>query len=176
MVTKVSGSSTDAYHFKATMLPPPPAPYSGPLEKRLVEQAVAEGVQKFVVGGVILGKDGGSVLMLKRHPSDFMPGIRELPSGGVDEGETLREGIIREVKEETGLDTENVGYYLNYFDYRSRTGKLTRQFNFLLKIIPGTVTLNPQEHTEYCWFPINQKDDLDPNMQAIFNLVNPKML
>jgi len=55
------------------------------------------------VGAVIL--DHGSVLLVKRK---FPPlaGEWSVPGGGLEIGETLREGVVREAREETGLTIE----------------------------------------------------------------------
>jgi ADP-ribose pyrophosphatase YjhB (NUDIX family) len=55
------------------------------------------------VGAVVL--EEGRVLLVKRgHPP--LQGQWSLPGGVVEVGETLREAVAREVKEETGLDVE----------------------------------------------------------------------
>ena len=41
--------------------------------------------------------------------------------------------LAREVAEETGLRVTRVEKFLWYFDYRSGSGKRTRQFNFLVE-------------------------------------------
>ncbi|MGW5052196.1 NUDIX domain-containing protein [Actinokineospora sp. NPDC004072] len=81
---------------------------------RLTDEAKADGVRQFVVGGVVV--DEGSVLLLKRPADDFMGGIYELPSGKVDLEEALDVALVREVKEETGLDVREIGAYLGCFD------------------------------------------------------------
>lgn len=44
------------------------------------------------------------LLILKRADDEaFLPGVWEVPGGGVDEGETIQEGVIRETMEEAGL-------------------------------------------------------------------------
>jgi 8-oxo-dGTP diphosphatase len=68
-----------------------------------------------------------------------------VPSGGVDDGETLIEALHREVSEETGLTVETVGDYLGHFDYRSGSGRATRQFNFTATVTDGTVKLTEHE-------------------------------
>lgn len=52
---------------------------------------------------IILEED--KVLLMKRSITDpWKPCHWALPGGGVDPGETLKEGLIREIKEETYLD------------------------------------------------------------------------
>jgi 8-oxo-dGTP diphosphatase len=55
------------------------------------------------VGAVIV--DGGRVLLIKRGQPPLQ-GRWSLPGGVVEVGETLREALTREVREETGLEVE----------------------------------------------------------------------
>src|SRR3954463_9370926 len=55
------------------------------------------------VGGV--GGDENRVLLVQRGPEPSK-GQWSIPGGLIDVGETLREAVIREVKEETGLEVE----------------------------------------------------------------------
>lgn len=71
----------------------------GDVYQALVREAEADGVQQLVVGAVI--EDHGRVLILQRPATDFMGGIRELPSGKVEPGEALDQALRREVLEET---------------------------------------------------------------------------
>jgi len=104
-------------------------------------------IQKVVVGAVIFfNKD---VLLLERTPEEFKGGLVELPSGGVDQGETIFEGLIREIKEETDLDAESIDRYVGFFDYTSGSGKKTRQLNFIVSVKKGSVSINPAEHSAY---------------------------
>jgi 8-oxo-dGTP diphosphatase len=59
------------------------------------------------VGAVILGDDG-RILLVKHVPKrdDFWGGRWMVPGGGLELGETLEEGIAREVEEETNLKVE----------------------------------------------------------------------
>lgn len=63
-------------------------------------------MNKFIItsGGVIIDKE--NKILLKKDP------IRgwELPGGIVEEGETIKKAVIREVKEETGLDIKIVNF------------------------------------------------------------------
>lgn len=50
----------------------------------------------------------------------------------------------------TGLDVIKIGAYLGSFDYTSGSGKLSRQFNFVLGVASGEPVVL-QEHDEYIW-------------------------
>ena len=115
--------------------------------EQLLEEARRDGIKKLVVGAVIV-KDG-QCLLLEREPADFMGGLVELPSGTVDPEEDLLEALAREVREETSLVIHSVQKYLGSFDYTSRSGKKTRQFNFLVETLSGVVIVNPKEHVSY---------------------------
>lgn len=56
------------------------------------------------VGGVVLTSSGDVVLVQRRR--DPFAGAWSLPGGALELGETLREGLAREVREETALDVE----------------------------------------------------------------------
>ena len=58
----------------------------------------------------MLHPDGKRILMIQEKRA-FMRGkaIWKFPGGLVDMGETLDQAVIREVMEETGIDTEFVG-------------------------------------------------------------------
>ncbi|CAF0894177.1 unnamed protein product [Brachionus calyciflorus] len=98
-------------------------------QNQLIEHAEREKITRFVVGGVITNKNK-QVLVLKRAANDFLGGLDELPSGKVENGEDLIEALKREIKEETNLNVVSVIRYLGHFDYKSKSGALTRQFNY----------------------------------------------
>lgn len=55
-------------------------------------------------GGVII--DEQNKILLKREPTRGW----ELPGGIVEEGESIKQAVIREIKEETGLEIEIVNF------------------------------------------------------------------
>ena len=55
------------------------------------------------VGAIVLDK--GALLLVKRD-REPAKGQWSLPGGRVETGETLREALLREVREETGIDVE----------------------------------------------------------------------
>lgn len=80
------------------------------------------------VGAVIL--DGGKVLIVKRK-YDPLAGQWSLPGGGVELGETLEDSIVREMREETGLEIE-VGPVIEVFDRITRDDDGEVRYHFVL--------------------------------------------
>lgn len=119
---------------------------------KLLAQAKEDSVEKLLVGSVIQNNNNEILIVRRAAYEDFLPNKLELPSGHIDEGETVVEALIRETKEETNLDIEKIERYIDNFDYRSKNGKLCRQFNFLVKVNNlKELKLNPEEHSEYIW-------------------------
>jgi 8-oxo-dGTP diphosphatase len=59
-----------------------------------------------LVAAVALVDRDGRVLSAQRPPGKSMAGLWEFPGGKVDPGETPEAALIRELKEELGIDTE----------------------------------------------------------------------
>ncbi|MGK5546707.1 NUDIX hydrolase [Streptomyces sp. URMC 127] len=132
----------------------------------LARTATREGIEKIVVGAVIAGPDG-RVLLLHRPADDYLGGLWELPSGGVEECETLLEALRREVAEETGLTVAEVGNYLGHFDYRSGSGRRTRQHNFTATTTGKTVRLS--EHDAYLWADDDQQGQVSSAVRTVLD-------
>ena len=80
------------------------------------------------VGGVVF--DGGRVLLIKRR-FEPLAGRWSLPGGALEVGETLAEGLAREMKEETGLDVI-VGPVVDVFDRITRDDEGRARFHYVL--------------------------------------------
>jgi 8-oxo-dGTP diphosphatase len=95
----------------------------------------------------------GRVLIVRRGRPPAH-GLYTLPGGGVELGETLEEAIIREVREETGLEIaplELVGF--RQAIVRDADGQVERHFvilPFAARWIQGEVSLN-EELAEARW-------------------------
>ncbi|WP_326829483.1 NUDIX domain-containing protein [Streptosporangium sp. NBC_01810] len=138
--------------------------------QHLVDDADRDGIQKLVVGAVVYHDD--RVLILRRSSGDdFLPGIEELPSGGVDDGEDLRSALARELAEEIGwsgpliLDRD----FVAVFDYLSGSGRKARQCTVALSGNACPIVLS-DEHESYRWITLDELSDsdlTDETVQAI---------
>ncbi len=126
------------------------------LVETLMNNLSNDQIEKVVVGAIIMN-DGGQILLLRRSAGDFMGGLVELPSGGVDQGEDIFDALTREITEETGLTVTSVDRYVGHFDYTSGSGKKTRQLNFVVSA-HGEVHVNPDEHDDFLWVSVT--DDI----------------
>ena len=80
------------------------------------------------VGAVII--EGGRVLLIKRGQAP-LKGEWSLPGGALELGETLEEGVCREVLEETGLIVEPIST-IEVFDRISRDAEGRIQYHYVL--------------------------------------------
>lgn len=105
----------------------------------------------YVAVMAIIQRDG-RVLIARRHPDHYHGGGGkwEMPSGRLEAGESLEEGLIREVYEETGLSVRVLAPIATWcLPERSLVG-----VTFVCDYLSGEVQLT-SEHTEYAWIDIN---------------------
>lgn len=100
---------------------------------------------KQVVGAIITNHLGDVLLVKRKDDEDFMPGIWEIPGGGVDACEGLGQALKREVLEETGLVVEDYRF-VNTCTYRC-----TVQYNYHVPIAGSAPAISLTEHSSYTW-------------------------
>ena len=129
-------------------------------EDAIRKQAEADGVTH-IATGVAAVKDGKVLVVRRAAHDDTLAGEWELPGGGVDPGETIEQGAIRELNEETGLEVDEVLSTFEGFDYTTSKKPKTRQVNFKVTVKPGDVRL--VEHDKYRWITVNDIPELKTN-------------
>ncbi len=69
------------------------------------ERAVTQAKPILLVSAVALVDADGRVLLARRPEGKSMAGLWEFPGGKVQDGETPEQAVVREVREELGIDT-----------------------------------------------------------------------
>ena len=105
----------------------------------------------------ILTNKFGKILFLKRSWSDsFGAWEYGLPGGTVEFGESIKDALIREVKEETSIDVKNA-FFLKEYD----NGNNTKSFYFISNEgDSGFIVLDNSEHDNYIWVNKEEAQEL----------------
>ena len=86
--------------------------------------------QQPVIGvGAVIVQDGRVVLVRRGH--EPLAGQWSLPGGGVEVGETLEDAVVREMREETGLEVD-VGPVIEVFDRITRDPEGRVRYHYVL--------------------------------------------
>lgn len=133
-------------------------------------------------GAVVYAKYEGIICMAMVHD---VFGYWTLSKGGVEEGESLEEAAVREIKEEIGIDidVEQKLGEIEYMAYHPEKGKIRKQLNIFLgkaqygelQLEKGTGGLDKAQ-----WFPIDEivdltiYDDILPLIAKAIEIINSK--
>ncbi len=116
-------------------------------------------VQKVVLAAVII-KDNKVLILQRNKDEDILPNMWELPSGKKEPLETFENALLREVKEETGLDIKIIMPFF-VFDYQIEKTEEIRdsmQINFLVKPVGEDKVKLSQEHQNFAWISESEID------------------
>ena len=113
-------------------------------------------------------------LLVVRRAKEPAKGTLDLPGGFVDMGETVEEGMRREIKEETGLEVNDIRYLFsspNLYMY-SGMGIHTIDMVYLVPLDSGTIDVQASDDAaEAIWIPINKVNPADFGLTSIRNAV-----
>lgn len=117
-------------------------------------------------------------MLVVRRAKEPAKGTLDLPGGFVDMGETVEQGMRREIKEETGLDVHDIQYLFsspNVYMY-SGMGIHTLDMDFLVPVHGDPEALKAivraaDDAAEALWIPISQVNPVDFGLTSIRNAV-----
>lgn len=119
----------------------------------LVQLAINRSLVRPVADAIIV-KDK-KVLMVKSSRG-FVTGIWDLPGGFVDYGETPEEAVIREVKEETGLDIHPQSLLLVNSHISESFGFSFLAFIYVCKPASKKIKTDPEEIAAIEWMQVDE--------------------
>ncbi|MFT4307785.1 MAG: NUDIX hydrolase [Candidatus Woesearchaeota archaeon] len=98
------------------------------------------------------------LLIIKRRSNDpHKPGVWDLPGGRLEPGEDPYKGLLRETKEEAGIEVE-IRTVMNVHHFVRDDGQAITMLIFLCTANSEEVLLS-EEHTDYEWIPIETCTD-----------------
>lgn len=113
---------------------------------------------KVIVGGIV-EKDGKVLLVQEKKEKCY--GKWNIPAGHLDFNESIKQGAIREIKEETGCDVELNG--ILYIANRILNDDLFIMIIFSTKLVNENIKYDKSEILDAQWFSydeiMNQMDD-----------------
>lgn len=120
------------------------------------------------VSTIILNKNQEVLFCKRSMEEDFMPGVWDIPGGGLEEGEDLIQGLKREVSEECGMEVE-IGDEISKSSYIMHDIQRI-ETTYLASAITTDVKLN-NEHTEFRWVRIEDFESLGVT-DYVMNILN----
>lgn len=102
-------------------------------------------------------KDENRLLIAKRHSKDPLGGKWEFPGGKIEPGETPQECLVREIKEELGVEVK-IGPFYDDNVYSTQDHNIHLLF-YWAKIINGEVI--PVVHDDLKWTTIEELANFD---------------
>jgi 8-oxo-dGTP diphosphatase len=110
--------------------------------------------------GLIANND--RYLVTRRSATDdYMPLKWDLPGGTVDPGETMEEGLAREILEETKLAVAVDRVLYVYTNRATLPERQTYQAVYACNYLGGEIELDPADHEQYRWATKSEIADLD---------------
>ena len=115
------------------------------------------------VSGVVLNQKG-QVLLIQRNDSKAW----SLPGGGVEDGESPDQAVVREIKEETGLDVGVIrltGIYIRYL--------WKKNLLFVYKCqVKGGVLTKSEETDDFRWINLKQVSVLGLDKKIVARIID----
>lgn len=122
-------------------------------------------------GGGVVFNSKNEVLAIHRM------GYWDLPKGKEEKEETIEETAIREVQEETGVQTLNLGKFVcdTYHTYKTKSGKRILKWSTWYKMTTEETELTPQKEEDIdlaVWLTVDALKEKQPIYKNILDVLN----
>ena len=125
---------------------------------------------------LIIKNDKGEILLQRRQGTKLWPGFLALPAGHIDEKENAYDAVIREAREELGIEI-SISNIIDTFVVNRRNKSLMPYYDVYFEIngYTGKIQISePEKCLELVWCDINNlpEDMIDFEIEAIKNNLN----
>ncbi|OGL63260.1 hypothetical protein A3E97_03910 [Candidatus Uhrbacteria bacterium RIFCSPHIGHO2_12_FULL_47_12] len=104
---------------------------------------------------VMAVNDREEILLLRRANTGYRDGFYDMPAGHLEEGETLRQAALRELKEETGLVVSEDQLEFMELLHRMSGDRVYLDVFFEVKQWNGEACImEPEKCDHLAWFPL----------------------
>lgn len=135
-------------------------------------------ITKENIACLLINPDKKFLLIQRASKDDSLPGFWELPSGGIDEGEDMETSVIREVKEESGIDISKENLKLvdsESYSFTKENGdiKNVTETTYLVSLDNTPEVILSDEHVNYQWVSLLELEDVfEDKEDLIYRRVN----
>ena len=132
-----------------------------PVKRAASKVPYAKRVDEVSAGGLVIDTTGKLGLLIGRRDQKDQSGKRilwSLPKGHIEEGETPEEAALREVAEETGIQSQ-IEKSLGVIDFWFMAGgkRIHKTVHhYLFRESGGLLAAQESEVDEVAWFPLNE--------------------
>jgi mutator protein MutT len=108
----------------------------------------------------IIEKDGKILLLKRSEKYEHLNNAWDIPGGRINFGEDPKDGLTREIQEETGLQIKEIKYILDASTVFKSEEKHIVRITYLCTVEEGNSNLS-HEHTHMEWIPRKNIKELE---------------
>jgi 8-oxo-dGTP diphosphatase len=104
---------------------------------------------------LLLRRQDGSILMIRRHNTGYEDGKWSVPAGHIDPGESAIDALVREASEELGLDLDRTSVSFSHVSHKRDPVDNAERIDFFFTCETWTgvpVNAEPHKCSEIRWF------------------------
>jgi NAD+ diphosphatase len=115
---------------------------------------------------VLVERNDGRLLLARahRHP----PGFYSVLAGFVEPGETLEEAVVREIREEVGIEVENI----RYFGSQPWPFPNSLMIAFTCRYVGGEIRLEEEELEDAGWYTVDNMPRVPPKLSIARQMID----
>lgn len=119
-------------------------------------KCIENNMKKNVVKALLFYKDTGNYyLLLLERSGKLFHGMEDLPGGKLEPDELPIPGLIREIKEETQMDVNNLSLVATH-EWEGPDSTCYLEYLYYALVNTRDVILNPEEHSSFAWVPLER--------------------